>query len=189
MYGLKLLTHNQTAPQRLVDGLDLEVGRKRVLADDVDERSQRRRHAGAVDRLNVSFVKPRMVQPENRRNGSHPSKSGRHGHVQLCRHRVGQIVQRQRGRVAVDALRLALPVSRPKLPDHQVRPGRRRKLRQPVHTSGFTDPIARAHLVGMDTVVIASVARLAGRKEAALGFGRFVEPSKRACVTWHAINP
>jgi hypothetical protein len=189
MHRLELPAHNETAPQRLVDGLDLKVWRERVVGDDVEERPQRCGHADAVNRLNVSFVESCMVQPEHRRDGSHPSKSGRHGHVQLRRHHVGQIVHGQRGSVAVHTLRLALPIPRPKLPDHEVRPGRGWELRQPVHTPSLADPVAGAHLVGVDAVVVASVARLAGGKETALGFRRFVELSECNWVTWHAIKP
>jgi hypothetical protein len=105
-----LPSHDQTAPECLIDGLDLEVGGDHAFGNDVNERSERRRHAGGVDCLDLSVGEPRMAQAEHIRNGGHPPEPGRHRHVQLRRHHVGKIVQRQRSRVAEYALRLALPV-------------------------------------------------------------------------------
>ena len=107
---LQLPSHDQTAPERLVNGLNLELRSGYALCDDVNQRSERRGHAHAVDRLDVALVKPRMVQAEDVRNGGHPPESGRHRHVQLRRHYIREIVERQRGRVAEDALWLVLPV-------------------------------------------------------------------------------
>src|SRR4051812_43591904 len=62
--GLELPSHDQTAPQRLVDGLDLQLQSDRGLRNDVDDRTERRGHAHAVDRLDVAFGEPRVVQAE-----------------------------------------------------------------------------------------------------------------------------
>jgi hypothetical protein len=53
-----LSPHDQTAPERLVGGLNLELLRDHALADDVKERSERRGHAHTVDRLDVSLAEP-----------------------------------------------------------------------------------------------------------------------------------
>jgi hypothetical protein len=84
--------------------LDLELLSDRAFRNDVNERSERRGHAHAVDRLDVSCAEPRMVQAEHVRNCGHPPEPGRHGHIQLRRHHVGEIVERQGGRVAEDPL-------------------------------------------------------------------------------------
>jgi hypothetical protein len=105
-----LPSHEQTAPERLVDGLNLELRGDHSFGDNVNEGAEWRGNAHAVDRLDVSLAEPRMVQAEYARNGGHPPEPGRHRHVQLRRHHVGKIVQRQRSRVAEYALRLALPV-------------------------------------------------------------------------------
>ena len=52
----------------------------------------------------VSVAEPRMAQAEHVRNGGHPPEPRRHGHIQLCRHHVGEIVERQGGRVTEDSL-------------------------------------------------------------------------------------
>jgi SnoaL-like domain len=80
---LKLLSHDQTTPERLVDCLDLKFLRDHAFGDDVDERSQRRGHAHPVDRLDFSFVEPRVVQAENGGDGRHPPEPWRHCHIQL----------------------------------------------------------------------------------------------------------
>jgi hypothetical protein len=61
----ELPSHDQTAPERLVDGLGLGLRCDHALGDDVDERSQRCGHPDAVHRLDVSFVDPRVLQAEN----------------------------------------------------------------------------------------------------------------------------
>jgi hypothetical protein len=186
---LKLPSYDQTAPKRLVDGLDLELRSDRARRNDVNERSERRGHAHAVDCLNVSRDEPRVVQAEHVRNGGHPPESGRHRHVQLRRHQVGEVVQRQRGRVAKNPLWLVLPVPRPELPDHQVGPGWRRKLRQPVHAACLTDPVSGPNLIRVDAVLVPGVERLAGGKKAALGLRRLVELPECDGIAWHAIKP
>jgi hypothetical protein len=113
-----LPSYDQTAPKGLVDGLDLELWSDRARSNDVNERSERRGHAHAVNCLNVSRAEPRVVQAEHVRNCGHPPKPGGHRHVQLRRHHVGEIMERQGGRVAEDPLWLVLSVPRPELPDH-----------------------------------------------------------------------
>src|SRR5687767_9009135 len=82
---LELASHDQTAPERLVHRLDLELLSDRAFRNDVNERSERRGHAHAVDRLDISLAEPRMAQAEDVGNGSHPPEPGRHRHVQLRR--------------------------------------------------------------------------------------------------------
>ena len=62
-------------------------------ADDVDQRSQWRGHAYAVNSLDLSLVELGVVQTQYVRNGRHPPEPGRHRHIQLRRHHVGEIVQ------------------------------------------------------------------------------------------------
>ena len=185
----ELPSHDQTAPKGLVNSLNLELRGNHAFGNDVDQRSDRRGHAHAVNCLDVSRAEPRMVQAEHVRNGGHPPEPGRHGHIQFRRHDVGEIVERQGGRVAEDPLWLVLSVPRPELPDHQVGPGWRRKLRQPVHAACLTDPVARPNLIWVDAVLVAGVSRLAGGKKAALGVGRLVESAERGYIAWHAIKP
>jgi len=186
---LELPSHDQTAPERLGNGLDLELRGDYAFGDDVDQCSERCGHAHAVDRLDVALVEPRMVKAEDVRNGGHPPESGRHRHVQLRRHHVREIVEGQCGRVAEDALWLVLPVPRPELPDHEVGPGWRRKLRQAVHASRFADPVSGPHLIRMDAVLVPGLPRLARGKEAPLGLRRIVEFTERRDIAWHAIKP
>jgi hypothetical protein len=54
--------HDQTAPERLVNRLHLELLSGHTFSDDVNQRSERRGHAHAVDRLDVSLAEPRMVE-------------------------------------------------------------------------------------------------------------------------------
>ena len=170
--------HDQTAPDRLVDGLDLELRGNHAFGDAVNQRSERRGHAHAVDCLNVSVTQPCMVQAEYVRNGGHPPEPWRHCHVQFRRHHVGEIVQCQCGRVTEDPLWLVLAIPRPELPDHEVGPGWRWKLRQPVHAAGFADPVARLHLVRVYVVPVPGFTGLARGKEAPLRLSRFVKSSE-----------
>jgi hypothetical protein len=62
-------------------------------------------------------------------------------HVQLRRHHVGALVETQSRRVAEHALRFALPVSRPELPDHQVRARRQRELTRPAIRNRFSSRV------------------------------------------------
>ena len=71
----------------------------------------------------------RSPPPGGRR---HALKTRRHGHVELCAHRVRQFVERQRRCVTEHPLGLILPVAWPELPDRQVRPSGEWKLGQAV---------------------------------------------------------
>jgi hypothetical protein len=53
-----LFGHDETSPDRVMDGLHLKVLTERVVSDDIDERAQRRRDAHAVNRLDVFLAKP-----------------------------------------------------------------------------------------------------------------------------------
>jgi len=173
----------------LIDGLDLQLRGDHAFGNDVNQRSDRRRHAHASDRLDVSRAEPRVVQPEYVRNGGHPPEPGRHRHVQLRRHDVGKVVQCQRRRVTENPLWLVLTISRPELPDHEVGPGRRRELRQAVHTACFANPVTGSNLVRVDAVVVPSFAGLAGGKKPALGLGGVIELPECSGIAWHAIKP
>jgi hypothetical protein len=61
---LELPSHDQTSPESLVDGLNLELRGDHAFGDDVDERSDRRGDAYAVDGLDVSLVEPPMAEKE-----------------------------------------------------------------------------------------------------------------------------
>src|SRR5262245_3649560 len=61
VHCLELPSHDQTSPESLVDGLNLELRGDHAFGDDVDERSDRRGDAYAVDRLDVSLVEPPMT--------------------------------------------------------------------------------------------------------------------------------
>jgi len=57
-----LPSQDQAASKRLVDGLYLQLRSDRALGNDVDDRTQRRGHAHAVDCLDVAFAQPAVVQ-------------------------------------------------------------------------------------------------------------------------------
>ena len=78
-------------------------------------------------------------------------------------------MQRQRGRVAEHTLWAILTVAGPKLPDNQVRPRRKRILRQTVDPPALPDPVAGAHVVRVDVIFEPSLTGLTGGEEAALG--------------------
>jgi hypothetical protein len=54
------------------------------------------------------------VQSQNRRYLRAPAKTARDGHVQLGWHKIGKIVNAQSRLVGINALRLVVPISRPK---------------------------------------------------------------------------
>jgi len=189
MCCLELPSDDQTAPERLVHRLDLELLSDRPFRNDVNERSERRGHTHAVDRLDISLAEPRMAQAEDVGNGSHPPEPRRHRHVQLRGHHVREIVQRQRGRVTEDSLWLVLPVPRPKVPNHEVRPGWRRELREPVDSACLADPIPGPNLIRVDAVLVTGVACLPGGKKPALGLRRLVKFPEGGCIAWHGIKP
>ena len=139
---LDLPTPDEAAAQGLVDGLRLDLGCKRTLDNDVDERSQSSGDANPVDGFDITRGQPRSMQSEPFRRRRHALKTWRDRHVELGRHRVRQLVECQRRRVTEYPLRLILAVARPELPDHQVRPSRERKLRQAVDATMLANPVA-----------------------------------------------
>lgn len=130
--SLQMPEHDEAAPDGLIDSLQLHFRCDHTVDDHVNERSQRRRDANAVDGFDIRLAEVGTMQTKHSRNCGHPLEACRDSHVQLRRHRVGQFVQRQRGRVAEHTLRAILTVAGPKLPDNQVRPRRKRILRQTV---------------------------------------------------------
>jgi hypothetical protein len=108
---LNLPTPDEAATQGFIDGLSLDLWCKRTLDDDVDERPQRRSHANPVDGFDITRGQPRSMQSEPFWDRRHALKTRRHGHVEPCRHRVRQLVERQRRCVAEHPLGLILAVS------------------------------------------------------------------------------
>lgn len=158
-----------------MDGLPLQVMAERVVRDHVHERAQGRRDAHAVDRLHVVILQPRTMQMENGGSRGHPPKAGRNGHVQSPGHRIRQLMQRQRCRVAERALRFAGPVVRPELPEYEIRPCRRRKPDQPVNAAALAYPVADPDVVRVRVVRVADLPGLPGCEVPALAFGQLVE--------------
>lgn len=108
---LDLPTPDEAATQGFIDGLRLDLGCKRTLDNDVDERSQRSGDTNAVDGFDITRGQSRAMQPKPFRDRRHPLKSRRHRHIELCRHRVRQLVECQRRCVTEDPLGLILAVA------------------------------------------------------------------------------
>src|ERR1035437_4964345 len=79
------------------------------------------------------------VAPEIRRNG----------HVKLRRIQIRQIVEAERGVVAVYALDFLVPVPGPQRPKDEVGPISRRKQSEPVDTPVLADPVPDLHMIGV----------------------------------------
>ena len=97
--------------QGLIDRLRLDLGCKRTLDNDVDERSQSSGDANPVDGFDITRGQPRSMQSEPFRGRRHALKTRRDRHVQLRRHSVRQFVECQGRRVAEHPLRLILAVA------------------------------------------------------------------------------
>jgi len=108
---LDLLTPDEAAAQGFIDGLRLDLGCKRTLDNDVDERSQRSGDTNAVDGFDITRGQSRAMQPKPFRDRRHPLKTRRHRHIELCRHRVRQLVERERRCVTEHPLGLILAVA------------------------------------------------------------------------------
>ena len=104
------LTPDEPSPDSFFDRLQLVLLGKAAFGDDVGEGAKWGGDADSSDRRDVGRVEATPVQAQRVRGGRHSLKSRRHRHVQLRRHDVRQLVQRQCGRVTVDALRLAVAV-------------------------------------------------------------------------------
>jgi len=61
---LDLPTPDEATTQGFIDGLRLDLGCKRTLDNDVDERSQRSGDANPVDGFDITRGQPRPVQSE-----------------------------------------------------------------------------------------------------------------------------
>jgi hypothetical protein len=120
--SLELPSRDQPPPNRLREGLDLQLRRDRTVDDHVNERSQWRGDTHVVNGSDVRLAESGVMQAERSRNRGHPLEAWRDRHVQLRRHRIGEFVQCQRRRVAEHTLGLVLPIAGPKLPDDQIRP-------------------------------------------------------------------
>ncbi len=151
-----------------MDRLHLQVPTERVVSDHIDERSLRSRDADAVDGFHILLAEPSAVESQDRWNGGHALKAGRHGHVQSSGHHVREFVQAQGSRVAERSLRLPVAIVRPELPEHQVWPSTRGELRQPVDPSALADPVTGSDVIGVDVVLEPGFARLAGSEVASL---------------------
>lgn len=161
-------SQRESSTQGLIDGLRLQVLREGIVRDDVEERSQRARDSHAVDGLDIITRQASIVKTKIRGDAQHALEAVRNGQVEPRRHDVRQVVQRQRGRVTVDALRLSATVVRPELPQHQVGSIGCRKPREPVDASSFPNPVADANLVGVAIVGVPSRDGLSGREQALL---------------------
>src|SRR5260370_41413109 len=95
-----MVTNDQGGGKGLIDGLDLQFRCDRAFNNHVDERSRRRGHSNAVDGFNIALGETSAMETENVGNGGHPLEARWNRHVQLRRHRVRQLGQSQRGRVA-----------------------------------------------------------------------------------------
>jgi hypothetical protein len=151
-----------------VNGLDDQFLRDGVFCDDIQQRPHRRRHANAVNRLNVSVTQLRPMKPQSIRERRHSAEAGRHRHVQLRRHHVGEFVEAQSRRVTEHALRFVLPIPRPELPHHQIRARRQWELGQPIDASRFTNPIVRPDVIRVNVVPVSGLACLPRREIPAL---------------------
>ena len=89
----------------------LDLGCEGTLDNDVDERSQRSGDANPVDGFDITRGEPRPVQSEPLWDCRHALKTRRHRHIELCRHRVREFVERQRRRVTEHPLGLILAVA------------------------------------------------------------------------------
>ena len=108
---LDLPTPDEATAEGFIDGLRLDLGCERTLDNDVDERSQRSGDANPVDGFDITRGQPRPMQSEPLWGRRHALKTRRHGHVELCRHRVRQLVERQRRGVTEHPLGLILAVA------------------------------------------------------------------------------
>jgi hypothetical protein len=184
-----LPSHDETAPERLIDGLDEKFRRDDPFGDHVNESPQGRRDTDAVDGLDVFSAQPGVAEAKYGGDRGHPPESGRYRHVKFRRHHVRQFMQCQRSRVTKNALGFVPSIPRPQLPHDEVGPRRRGKLRQAVDTALFADPVSGAHLIRVDAIVVSGLPCLAGGKKAALSLDGLVELAGRGGITRHAIKP
>jgi hypothetical protein len=167
-HDVELSWYNESPPNGLSDGLDLQLTRQLVLHDHIDERAEGRRHADALDRLDVVLGEPTAVQAQRPRNSRHPLEARWNRHVELRWHDVRQLMERQRCAVTVGTLRLPAAVVGPELPEHEIGSGCQGEAGQTVDAAMRADPVAGPDVVGVRVVRVAGRLRLAGCEEAPL---------------------
>jgi hypothetical protein len=87
-----LAARDHSAPECLINCLDLQFLGDCAFRNDIEQRPDRRRHANAINRLNVSAAQPRTMEPEHFRDRRHSAEARGHRHMQLRRHHVGELV-------------------------------------------------------------------------------------------------
>src|SRR5436309_3120115 len=129
-----------------------------------------------------------MVQNNDTGDFAVPTKTCGHGHMQLRRVKVGQVVEAESGLVAVNAFYLLISIPGPESPERKVGLFRRREQPQPGRCRGARESsFRRSH----DTGGVLGKARglsLFRSKETLLSFGYFVEAAESFFVRLsHAI--
>ena len=107
-----------------------------------------------------------------------PAEMGRHCHVELCRVGIGKLIEAQCRLVAKDSLGFFFTIPRPQRPKHEVGPVSRWKLRHPVDSPMFTNPVTGLHVIRMGIFGKARRFSLLRREEALLLFRNVKQPSR-----------
>jgi hypothetical protein len=100
-----------------------------------------------MDVFNFVLQKISMMQTQRPWDGNSAAKFFRDCHFDFCRHQICELMKAKRRLMAVYALRFAGTVSRPKPPNHQIRPVRSREESQPIYSARFPDPVSGAYMV------------------------------------------
>src|SRR5580765_6725221 len=88
----------------------------------------------------------------------------------------------QRSVMTVRSLRNFLPVLRPEIPQHQVRPFRSGEFGKPIDSAVFANPVSGVHVVGVHLLGESRADGLLRREESLLRLVDFVEPPSRLFV-------
>ena len=83
-----------------------------------------------------------MVQNNDTGDFAVPTKTCGHGHMQLRRVKVGQVVEAESGLVAVNAFYLLISIPGPESPERKVGMFRRREQPQPVDAAVLANPVS-----------------------------------------------
>ena len=140
---------DQTTVDSLPQCLADEVSFHCVSLDQVKDRRQGSRKLEALRVLYVALGQVSVVQYQDSGNVAVSSEIGRNGHVELCGIQIRQLVEAQRGLMAVYTLDLLIPVTRPECPKDEVGTVGRREQGEPVDAAVLTDPIPDLDVVGM----------------------------------------
>jgi len=146
-----LLAADQPSTEGLPKRLPKEAARDRIRFEEIENRPKGTRELEALRGFNIARRQVSAMQDESTGGLAIPAKVHGNGHMQLRRIEVREVVKAESGLVAVNALRLLVPVSGPQSPEYKVRMLFRWEQREAVNATMLANPVSGTHVIRVGT--------------------------------------